>query len=105
MNPTLDVEVYDIGSQHLINSTIDEIAEFLSNFNFQWVSDNELTKDKFNFDALNIAKGHPAREMHDSFFIESSRLLRTHCTSISAIFFARIKHKKIFVFSQMEMFI
>ncbi|MGL4952021.1 MAG: phenylalanine--tRNA ligase subunit alpha [Mycoplasma sp.] len=93
-NLSLEVDVFNVGTHHIINSTIEEIAAFLSNFNFELVSDNELTKEKFNFDALNITKGHPAREMHDSFFIDSSRLLRTHCTSTSAIYLNKNKSKK-----------
>ena len=85
-NIILDVDTFKIGNQHIINQVIDDILSYLSKFDFALVSGNEVTTDHFNFQALNIGKDHPARNMHDSLFINANYLLRTHCTSTTAIY-------------------
>lgn len=100
LNLYLEPNTYDIGNNHLLNTVIDDIANFLNNFNFALVSGDEVTSHVYNFDALNISKDHPARNLHDSFFIDTKRLLRTHCTATSAIFLEKhSKEKDIRVFS------
>ncbi|MGL4948415.1 MAG: phenylalanine--tRNA ligase subunit alpha [Mycoplasma sp.] len=93
-NLSFEVNTFNSGTHHIINSTIQDIIVYLQNFNFQLVSGNEVVKDKYNFDALNIGKNHPAREMHDSLYIDTNLLLRTHCTSTSAIVMKKEKSSK-----------
>lgn len=75
-----------IGNKHLINTIIDEIAHYLMKYNFNIVNGNEITTDHYNFEALNIDKNHPARGTHDTLYLTSNLLLRTHCTSTTAIY-------------------
>ena len=44
----------------------------------------EVEKDYYNFEALNLPKGHPARDMQDSFYISEDILLRTHTSPVQA---------------------
>lgn len=73
-----------VGNYHLLNIVLNDIIDFFSNFNFTIVSGNEVVEDKFNFQNLNIPADHPARNSHDSFFINENLLLRTHCTTTTA---------------------
>jgi phenylalanyl-tRNA synthetase alpha chain len=55
----------------------------LIEFGFEILDGPEIETEKFNFDMLNIKKSHPARQMHDTFYIENkSRLLRTHTSPV-----------------------
>lgn len=86
LDPYIDAHVYQVGTRHLLNTVADDISQYLDMFSFQSVSGNEITSNEYNFDALNIDKNHPARESHDSLFINSQYLLRTHCTSVSSVY-------------------
>ena len=73
----------DIGSLHPINETKDYIMNLLYSFGFEVVSGPEIETEEFNFDMLNIKKSHPARQMHDTFYVnQKSRLLRTHTSPV-----------------------
>lgn len=73
-----------IGNHHLLNIVLNDIINFFNSLNFTIVSGNEVVEDKFNFQNLNIPSDHPARNSHDSFFINENLLLRTHCTTTTA---------------------
>lgn len=78
--PHLEVER---GSQHPINFTKDFLINFLDALGFKEIYGPEIESEKFNFDMLNIKKFHPARQMHDTFYIENkSNLLRTHTSPV-----------------------
>ena len=67
------------GSLHPINQTKDFLLNLLSEIGFKEIQGPEIENDEFNFDMLNIKKSHPARQMHDTFYLENkSKLLRTH---------------------------
>ena len=70
------------GSRHPISITIRAIAEIFRGYGFHEVSGNEIETEFYNFEALNIPKNHPARDMHDTFYIDSEKLLRTHTSSV-----------------------
>ena len=71
------------GSFHPINNTKDTILSLLSNLGFQIISGPEIETEEFNFDMLNIKKTHPARQMHDTFYVENkSYVLRTHTSPV-----------------------
>ncbi len=75
--------VKDQGSLHPINQTKDYIIRLLSKFGFDEVDGPEIETEEFNFDMLNIKKSHPARQMHDTFYIENkSNVLRTHTSPV-----------------------
>ena len=73
----------DIGSIHPINQVKDFLLSMLADLGFQEVDGPEIESEEFNFDMLNIKKSHPARQMHDTFYIENkSHLLRTHTSPV-----------------------
>jgi phenylalanyl-tRNA synthetase alpha chain len=73
----------DIGSLHPINQTKDYLLNFLAQMGFKEVYGPEIETEEFNFDMLNIKKSHPARQMHDTFYIENKKnVLRTHTSPI-----------------------
>ena len=79
---TLPGKGIDIGSRHPITITIMLIEEILSNLGFTTVTGPEIENEFFNFEALNIPKNHPARDLHDTFYIDKEKLLRTHTSSV-----------------------
>jgi len=75
--------IKDRGSLHPINHMKDSIMELLTSFGFEIVHGPEIETEEFNFDMLNIKKSHPARQMHDTFYVENkSNLLRTHTSPV-----------------------
>jgi phenylalanyl-tRNA synthetase alpha chain len=66
------------GKKHPITQTLDEMIEIFSRLGFEVVEGPEVELDYYNFEALNIPKGHPAREMQATFFISDEVVLRTH---------------------------
>ena len=75
--------IKDSGSLHPINHMKDSIMNLLISFGFEIVNGPEIETEEFNFDMLNIKKSHPARQMHDTFYVEGkSNLLRTHTSPV-----------------------
>ena len=86
------------GSLHPINQTKDFLLNLLNQFGFQEVQGPEIESEEFNFDMLNIKKSHPARQMHDTFYIENkSMVLRTHTSPVQIR--SMLKSKPPFAFS------
>lgn len=71
-----------IGSLHPLNRVLREIIEIFSNMGFSLEEGPEIELDYYNFEALNIPKDHPARDMHDTFYITDNALLRTHTSPV-----------------------
>ena len=72
-----------LGSAHPINQTKDFIIKFLLNQGFEIIDGPEVETEEFNFDMLNIKESHPARQMHDTFYLnKKSNLLRTHTSPV-----------------------
>ena len=74
------------GSIHPLTQIIDEIKNIFNRIGFSTIYGPEIDTDYYNFEALNIPKDHPARDMQDTFYIDKETLLRTH-TSSSQIHF------------------
>ena len=75
--------IKDMGSLHPINHMKDSIMDLLVSFGFEVVNGPEIETEEYNFDMLNIKKSHPARQMHDTFYVENkSNLLRTHTSPV-----------------------
>ena len=73
----------DTGAVHPINHMKDSIMSLLVSFGFEIIDGPEIETEEFNFDMLNIKKTHPARQMHDTFYVENkSNLLRTHTSPV-----------------------
>ena len=71
-----------MGSRHPISITINQITSILVDHGFTSVSGIEIEDEFHNFEALNIPDTHPARDMHDTFYVSDNKLLRTHTSSV-----------------------
>ena len=75
--------IKETGSYHPINQTKDSIINLLLSFGFEIIDGPEIETEEFNFDMLNIKKSHPARQMHDTFYVNNkSSVLRTHTSPV-----------------------
>ncbi|MDB3951822.1 phenylalanine--tRNA ligase subunit alpha [Gammaproteobacteria bacterium] len=75
--------VKDFGAHHPINLMKDSLMNMLANFGFEIIEGPEVETEEFNFDMLNIKKTHPARQMHDTFYVnKKSKVLRTHTSPV-----------------------
>ena len=71
------------GGTHPINQVKDYLLYILNDFGFNEIDGPEVESEKFNFDMLNIKKSHPARQMHDTFYVQNkSNVLRTHTSPV-----------------------
>ena len=75
---TLPGRQIPLGKKHPLTHTLEEIVDIFSHLGFEVVEGPEVELDYYNFEALNIPKGHPAREMQATFFISEEVVLRTH---------------------------
>lgn len=73
-----------IGKKHLITQVLDELLEIFKEMGFSVQYGPDIDSDYYNFEALNFASDHPARDMQDTFYISSNMLLRTHTSNIQA---------------------
>ena len=71
-----------IGGGHPIGKVMEDIFSIMSRLGYSLRLGPAVEKDFNNFDALNIPKDHPAREMQDTFFLKGDRVLRTHTSPI-----------------------
>ncbi len=72
------------GSIHPISKVIDEVESLFVSMGYDVVDGPEVEEDRFNFEYLNIPKGHPTRDAQDSFFINEEWLLRTQTSPVQA---------------------
>jgi len=80
---TLPYRKNNIGSIHTLSKVIQEVKEIFSHLGFEIAQGPEIEDDFHNFEALNIPKNHPARQMQDSFYFKDQEyLLRTHTSSV-----------------------
>lgn len=71
-----------VGNLHPVTKTIARIGEFFKDMAFDVVEGPEIEDDYHNFEALNIPAHHPARAMHDTFYINPTTVLRTHTSPV-----------------------
>ena len=73
----------ETGAYHPINNIKKQILEILVSIGFEVIEGPEIESEKFNFDMLNIKENHPARQMHDTFYLnKKEKLLRTHTSPV-----------------------
>ena len=72
----------ETGSLHPITRTIQRMETFFSSMGFEVVEGPEIEDDYHNFEALNIPSHHPARAMHDTFYVDDTHVLRTHTSGV-----------------------
>lgn len=82
LDVTLPGRSEDLGALHPITRTIDRMSEFFVALGFEVVEGPEIEDDYHNFEALNIPAHHPARAMHDTFYIDETHVLRTHTSGV-----------------------
>lgn len=70
------------GSIHPITKVYNEIVDIFTAMGFEVATGPEIESDFYNFEALNIPKAHPARDMQDTFYISEEVLLRTHTSPV-----------------------
>lgn len=79
------------GGKHPVTLVTEEIVDILSRLGFVVEEGPEIEQDFYNFEALNIPKDHPARDMQDTFYISDDLVLRTHTSPVQIR--AMLKHK------------
>lgn len=70
------------GREHPINKVLSEIVSIFTSMGFEVEEGPEVELDYYNFEALNIPKDHPARDMQDTFYISDDVVLRTHTSPV-----------------------
>ena len=82
----LDITLPGFGSQqgsiHPVSKTINDICNFFEKMGFDIEAGPEAEIDYYNFEALNVPDDHPAKDMHDTFYLNNSGLLRTHTSPV-----------------------
>ena len=81
---TLPGRAKEIGGPHPITRIIDDIEDFFIGLGYEIKEGFEVEQDYYNFEALNLPKSHPARDMQDTFYISEEILLRTHTSPVQA---------------------
>ena len=71
-----------LGSLHPITKTLERIEQFFGSIGYSVAEGPEIEDEYHNFEALNIPAHHPARAMHDTFYFDANRLLRTHTSGV-----------------------
>ncbi|RME43510.1 MAG: phenylalanine--tRNA ligase subunit alpha [Deltaproteobacteria bacterium] len=82
LDPTLPGQRIPPGHRHPITTVMAELEEIFVRLGFDIAEGPETELDWFNFEALNIPKDHPARDMQDTFFIQEDVVLRTHTSPV-----------------------
>ena len=73
----------ETGALHPINSMKDSIMNLLGSLGFEIIYGPEIETEEYNFDMLNIKESHPARQMHDTFYVNNKlNVLRTHTSPV-----------------------
>lgn len=79
---TLPGKDYYFGGCHPVNKTLYEIIDIFRELGFTVEEGPEVELDYYNFEALNIPKNHPARDMQDTFYVNEDIVLRTHTSPV-----------------------
>lgn len=79
---TMPGKVKPLGHKHPLSIVLDEVKEIFMGMGFNIATGPEVEWDYYNFEALNIPKGHPARDTQDTFYITENMLLRTQTSPV-----------------------
>ncbi len=79
---TLPGKFIPFGRQHPVNKVLSEITEIFVSMGFEVEEGPEVELDYYNFEALNMPKDHPARDMQDTFYISDEVVFRTHTSPV-----------------------
>lgn len=89
LDVTLPGSAHPTGGLHPITLTIERISALFGQLGFVTATGPEIEDDFHNFEALNIPEHHPARAMHDTFYFDVNRLLRTQTSSVQIRYMER----------------
>lgn len=78
---TLPATKIPIGAPNILEKVIEEVEELMMSMGYDVIDGPELERDEYNFDLLNLPKGHPARDAQDTFYIEDEEILLRSQTS------------------------
>ena len=81
---TLPGKDFSHGSLHIMTQTIREVEDIFIGMGYNIAEGPEVELDLYNFEMLNVPKGHPARDMQDSFYITENLLMRTQTSPVQA---------------------
>lgn len=81
-DPTLPGRPAEWGRLHLVSRTLQEIEDIFLTMGFSVAEGPEVESEYYNFTAMNFPPDHPARDMHDTFFVNDRVLLRTHTSPV-----------------------
>ncbi|MDY2574476.1 MAG: phenylalanine--tRNA ligase subunit alpha [Bacilli bacterium] len=81
---TLPSRSFSRGSKHPFSAIVDQVSQIFIGMGYQIAEGSEVETDEFNFELLNVPKGHPARDMQDSFFINDTLLMRSQTSPVQA---------------------
>jgi len=82
LDVTLPGRGFTPGGLHPVTRTLERIEQLFHSLGFAITSGPEIERDFYNFTALNIPENHPARAMHDTFYIDPQHVLRTHTSPV-----------------------
>ena len=84
-NESIDISLpstkVSVGTPNILEKIVEEVEELLMSMGFDVIDGPEIEEDKFNFEMLNIPKGHPARDAQDTFYIKDEEILLRSQTS------------------------
>jgi len=81
---TIPGDTLELGTIHPLNQVIEDLEDFFIAQGYEVKDGPEVEKDYYNFEMMNFPKGHPAREMQDTFYVDEESLLRTHTSPVQA---------------------
>jgi len=79
---TLPARAQSTGGLHPVTLTLQRIEQLFHSIGFDVATGPEIETDFYNFTALNIPENHPARAMHDTFYVDDDHVLRTHTSPV-----------------------
>ena len=82
LDVTLPSRKEDQGTLHPVTQTLHRVESLFHSIGFSVAHGPQIESDFYNFTALNIPESHPARAMHDTFYIDESYVLRTHTSPV-----------------------
>jgi len=82
LDVTLPARTQSQGGLHPVTLTLRRIEELFHSIGFDVATGPEIETDFYNFTALNIPENHPARAMHDTFYVDENKVLRTHTSPV-----------------------
>jgi phenylalanyl-tRNA synthetase alpha chain len=79
---TLPARAQSAGGLHPVTLTLQRVEQLFHSIGFEVATGPEIESDFYNFTALNIPENHPARAMHDTFYVDEQHVLRTHTSPV-----------------------